>query len=135
MHVVVPLARRYEWDTAKGFSEAVVKKLAEAVPQRFVAKSGPKNRVGRIFVDYLRNGMSATTASAFSARARAGLGVSMTIDLKQLQEVTAANQWTIVNSIAYLKKRKTDPWRDYAKAQQQRLETAARRLGYSLKSG
>ena len=62
LHVVVPLAPRDDWDTVKDFSQAVVQHLAKVVPQRFVAKSGPKNRVGRIFVDYLRNGRGATTA-------------------------------------------------------------------------
>ncbi len=37
------------------------------------------NRVGKIFVDYLRNGHGQTTAAAFSARARPGLGVSMPV--------------------------------------------------------
>ncbi|WP_371281154.1 hypothetical protein [Variovorax sp. OK605] len=35
----------------------------------FVAKSGPSNRVGKRFVDYLHNGHGVTTAAAFSARA------------------------------------------------------------------
>ena len=37
---------------------------AKAIPPRFAAKSGPSNRVGRIFIDYLRNGLGATTACA-----------------------------------------------------------------------
>jgi CheY-like chemotaxis protein len=58
---------------------------AKAIPPRFAAKSGPSNRVGRIFIDYLRNGLGATTAYAWSARARPGLGGS----------VPLACQWTI----------------------------------------
>ena len=79
LHVVVPMAARLDYDTVKAFSRAIVQHLARTIPQRFVAKSGPANRVGRIFVDYLRNGFNATTAAAFSARARPGLGVSMPI--------------------------------------------------------
>src|SRR5256885_17273451 len=55
LHVVVPIKRLLDWDTVKAFSQAVVQHLAHAVPQRFVAKSGPRNRVGKIFVDYLRS--------------------------------------------------------------------------------
>lgn len=74
-HVVVPLAPRLGYDTVKAFSQAVVQHLARTIPSRLVAKSGPSNRFGKLFVDYLRNGHGATTAAAFSARARPGLGV------------------------------------------------------------
>src|SRR5690606_18231562 len=56
LHVVVPLRRQYDWDTIKSFAHTVVTHLARTLPQIFVAKSGPKNRVGKIFADYLRNG-------------------------------------------------------------------------------
>ena len=73
-----------DYDVVKGFSQAVVTHLAKTIPQRFVAKSGGSNRVGRIFVDYLRNGHGQTTAAAFSARSRPGLGVSMPVAWEQL---------------------------------------------------
>jgi bifunctional non-homologous end joining protein LigD len=68
---VVPVTPKLGYDEVKDFSRAVVVHLARTLPGLFVAKSGAKNRVGRIFVDYLRNGRGATTAAAFSARARA----------------------------------------------------------------
>jgi bifunctional non-homologous end joining protein LigD len=118
MHVVVPVRRDGNWDEVKDFSEAVVVHLARTVPQRFVAKSGPKNRVGRIFIDYLRNGRGATTACAFSARARPGLGVSMPIAWDELEGLASASQWTIVNALDRLKKQRSDPWADYASTRQ-----------------
>ena len=60
LHVVVPIKRLNGWDTVKDFSHAIVQHLAETIPQRFVVKSGPRNRVGKIFIDYLRNGFGAT---------------------------------------------------------------------------
>ena len=53
LHVVVPIAPRWDFDTVKAFSQQVVQHLARTIPQRFVAKSGPANRVGKVFVDYL----------------------------------------------------------------------------------
>ena len=72
LHVVVPVRRVHDGDTVKGFSQAIVQHMARTIPQRFVAKSGPKNRVGKIFIDYLRNGLGATTVCAWSARAGRG---------------------------------------------------------------
>jgi bifunctional non-homologous end joining protein LigD len=97
LHVVVPIRRQYGWDAVKGFSQAVVAHLAQTIPDRFVAKSGPRNRVGKVFVDYLRNGFGATTVSAWSARSRPGLGVSVPVAWDELPALTGAAQWTIAN--------------------------------------
>ncbi len=113
LHVVVPLRRQHDWDTVKAFSQAIVQHLARTLPQVFVAKSGPKNRVGRIFADYLRNGFGATTVAAWSARARPGMGVSVPLAWEELDAVRASNQWTIANIHERLDVGDT-PWDDYA---------------------
>lgn len=97
LHVVVPIKKLHDWDTVKGFSRAVVQHLASTIPQKFVAKSGPKNRVGKIFVDYLRNGFGATTVCAWSARARPGLGVSVPFGWDELHDLSGSAHWTVEN--------------------------------------
>ena len=118
LHVVAPLSARLDYDTVKAFSQRVVQHLAATIPQRFVAKSGPSNRVGKIFVDYLRNGFNATTAAAFSARARPGLGVSMPIAWDELAEIRSGAHWTISDARDRLSFQKVDPWADYWKCKQ-----------------
>jgi bifunctional non-homologous end joining protein LigD len=113
LHVVVPLSARRDYDEVKAFSKRVVEHLAQTIPQRFVAKSGPANRVGKIFVDYLRNGFNATTAAAFSARARPGLGVSMPVHWDELADIRSGAEWTISNARDRLSFQKADPWADY----------------------
>lgn len=95
LHVVVPIKRVHDWDTVKDFSHALVVHLARNIPQRFVAKSGPSNRVGKIFVDYLRNGFGATTASAWTARARPGMGISVPVGWNELASLTSGAHWTV----------------------------------------
>ncbi|MGM9480250.1 DNA ligase D [Roseateles sp. NT4] len=126
LHVVVPLAPKLDYDLVKAFSQAVVMHMAKTIPQRFVAKSGGSNRVGKIFIDYLRNGHGQTTAAAFSARARPGLGVSVPIDWDQLRELKSGAQWSIATAREHLSFEKTDPWADYWKSRQ--TLTAARKL-------
>ena len=113
LHVVVPLSARYEWATVKRFSQAVVQHLAQVIPGRFVATSGPSNRVGRIFVDYLRNSHGATTVAAYSARARPGLGVSMPIAWAMLESLKSGSQWTIATAREHLSFHAEDPWQAY----------------------
>jgi len=129
LHVVVPLAPKLDYDTVKLFSQAIVQHLARTIPQRFVAKSGADNRVGRIFVDYLRNGRSQTTVAAFSARARPGLGVSMPISWDQVSSLKSAAQWSIANAREYLSFETLDPWADYWSAKQT-LTVAMKKLNF-----
>jgi bifunctional non-homologous end joining protein LigD len=129
LHVVVPLAPKLAYDIVKGFSQAAVQHMARVIPQRFVAKSGGSNRVGKIFIDYLRNGHGQTTASAFSARSRPGLGVSMPIDWAQLQDVKSGAQWTIATAREYLSFQAVDPWKGYWTSKQT-LTAAIETLGY-----
>ncbi|MDC0716595.1 DNA ligase D [Nannocystis bainbridge] len=129
LHVVVPLRPTWSFDQVKDFSRAVAEHLAATLPALFVAKSGARNRRGRIFVDYLRNGQTATTVAAFSARARPGLGVSVPLAWTELDKLTAGDQWNIFNVPARLDALRKDPWAGYGN--DQTLDAAAERLAGS----
>ena len=105
---------------------------AQTIPARFVAKSGPANRVGRIFVDYLRNKHGATTVAAFSARARPGLGVSMPVAWEQLATLKSGAQWTISTAREHMSFQKTDPWAGYWTSGQT-LTSAMKVLGFKAR--
>ncbi|WP_395027247.1 DNA ligase D [Comamonas odontotermitis] len=128
LHVVVPIKRLHEWDAVKGFSQAAVQHLARTIPQRFVAKSGPRNRVGRIFVDYLRNGFGATTASAWTVRARPGMGVSIPIAWAELDQVAGGDHWTMQTVDERLRVGNS-PWAAYGSAAVS-LTPAMKTLGF-----
>ena len=113
LHVVVPLLKRHDRDTVKGFAQAIVQHLAKTLPKRFVAKSGPKNRIGKIYIDYLRNGPGASTVAAWSARARPGLGISVPVDWQDLASLRGGDHWTVA-SVHIRLDRGNEPWKDYA---------------------
>lgn len=129
LHIVVPLRRVHDWDTVKGFSRAIVQHLATTLPQHFSARSGPANRVGRVFIDYLRNGYGATTVSAWSARARSGLGVSVPIAWLELDALSGSAHWTVAN-IASRLPTGNSPWDDYDRSAQT-LSGAMKTLGFA----
>lgn len=118
LHVVVPLTPKLSYDQVKQFSQSAVTHMARTIPSRFVSKSGGANRVGKIFIDYLRNGHGQTTAAAFSARARPGMGVSMPVAWEQLKDLKGGAQWTISTAREYLSLQREDPWAAYWKKRQ-----------------
>ncbi len=127
LHVVVPIAPRLDYDVVKDFSQSFVRHMTRVIPSRFVAVAGGGNRVGKIFIDYLRNGHAQTTAAAFSARSRPGLGVSMPVAWEQLKDLKSGAQWTIATAREYMSFQRNDPWSDYWKTKQS-LSTAIKAL-------
>jgi bifunctional non-homologous end joining protein LigD len=128
IHVVVPLTPKGDWAAVKDFSHAIVDHIAALLPERFAAVAGPKNRVGKIFIDYLRNGLGATTACAFGARAREGLPVSMPIHREELAGLEGADQWTVATVHERLETLADDPWADFFDTRQTLTAAMRKRL-------
>ncbi|MGP1613940.1 MAG: DNA ligase D, partial [Pollutimonas bauzanensis] len=131
LHVVVPLKRRHDWDTVKDFSHAIVLHLAQTLPKRYAAKSGPRNRIGKIFIDYLRNGFGATTVAAWSARARPGMGVSVPVSWEEIDSLKSSAQWHVGNIHERLDQG-NEPWKEYGPSAQS-LGGAMKALGFKPK--
>ena len=117
MHIIVPLARQADWDTVKAFAKAIAEFISQQLPERFTATMGPKNRVGKVFIDYLRNSRGASTVVAYSARARPGLPVSVPVARDELDSLTSARQWNVGNLQERLSTLKSDPWAGYSNRQ------------------
>ncbi|MGE8704013.1 MAG: hypothetical protein ACN6O5_15150 [Achromobacter sp.] len=74
-----------------------------------------------------RTHFGATTAAAWSARARSGLGVSVPLSWDELGDVTGGAQWTISNIQNRLDVANS-PWDDYTP---QTISKAMNAIGYS----
>jgi len=129
IHLVVPLTRKHGWDEVKDFSHAIVSHMANLLPERFSAVSGPKNRVGRIFIDYLRNGLGATTICAYAARTREGLPVSVPLFREEVAQIKGGNQWNISNVHERLNEVGDAPWADMKKTRQSITAEMRKRVG------
>jgi bifunctional non-homologous end joining protein LigD len=95
VHVVVPLTPHADWETVKDFSRRFAMALAEAEPDRFVATMSKAKRVGRIFIDYLRNQRGATAAVAYGVRAREHAPVAAPVGWDELDDFDKGGAFTI----------------------------------------
>lgn len=111
LHVAVPLDPPQPWTVAKPFCRQVAAALTQERPHEFIDVAAKSKRLGRIFVDYLRNSRGATSVAAYSLRARPGAPVAMPIEWTQLKKIPAPNVFTLDSTPSYLDKRKNDPWR------------------------
>jgi len=112
LHVVVPIERRFSWPAIKAFTRAIAESMAHDDPKRFIATMSKAKRTGKIFVDYLRNDLTATAVSAFSVRARPGATVSTPLAWSELRPALKPADFTIHTVPGRLAKQSNDPWAD-----------------------
>ncbi|HET6880498.1 MAG TPA: DNA ligase D [Pirellulales bacterium] len=110
LHVVVPIVRRHEWPEIKAFSKGVAQRIADESPERYTTNPLKARRVGRIFIDYLRNERGATSVAAYSTRARQGAPVSVPVEWDELKTDLRADHFNVENLPARLNQLKRDPW-------------------------
>lgn len=117
LHLVMPIRRTIDWQTAKGFAAGIARHLAAHLPDRFTANMARKHRVGRIFVDYLRNGEQATAIAAYSLRARQGAPVAVPLRWEELTPNydLRANAFNLFNVLERVQSQ-GDPWEGYNEA-------------------
>lgn len=114
MHLHVPIAPRYDFSLAKRFCHAVARQLAEEQPSLFTVALAKRERAGKIFLDYLRNGRGATYIAPFSARARAGAPIAVPIPWTALDKDLSPSAYTVRTLATYLRRYPRDPWAGYA---------------------
>ena len=129
LHVVTPLSQpkqaQLDWPIAKAFAQGVVTQMAADSPDHYLTTMAKKDRIGKIFLDYLRNDRMSTAVAVLSTRARAGATVSMPLDWTQVRAGLDPKRFTIRTTPALLARSKA--WKDYDDSARQ-LENAIKRL-------
>ena len=131
LHVMVPLARRHDWDEVKAFSRALAQSIADERPGLYTVKAAKKDRPGRIFIDYLRNAEGAPAVAAYSVRARKGALVATPLHWDELGGRMKPAQFHIANVARRLKGPRPDPWKSFRRTGQTLTAAMKRKLGVS----
>ena len=118
LHVVFPLLPQADWDTVKAFAQSIASAMAADRPDLYTDNMAKSGRRGRIYVDYLRNGMGATAVGAYSTRAREGAPVSVPLAWDELGESIRSNHFTLTNLPKRLAFLDHDPWEGLASLKQ-----------------
>jgi bifunctional non-homologous end joining protein LigD len=129
LHVVTPLKATTNsnagWTEARSLAETICRQMAADSPDLYVIGMAKRIRKGRIFLDFLRNDLMASSVAPFSPRARPAATVSMPLSWSQLRNDLNPTRYTI-HTVPKLIKR-TSAWKDYADAERP-LAPALKRL-------
>ena len=111
-HVVVPLDRSANFDTARAFAKDVAAVLASRYPDRLTVEMRKADRRGRLFLDYLRNAYGQNSVAPYAVRAKPGAPVATPLDWNELGEGSLHSQTYTLSNIFRRLGQKDDPWAD-----------------------
>jgi bifunctional non-homologous end joining protein LigD len=117
LHVVTPLKAgksAVRWPDAKNFAHIICAQMAQDSPTKYLDNMSKSRRVGKIFLDYLRNDRLSTAVAVLSPRARDGAPVSMPVQWKEVRRGLDPMKYTVRSAPKLLQK--TEPWAGYAEA-------------------
>jgi bifunctional non-homologous end joining protein LigD len=110
LHIVVPMARRYDWPQAKAFAKRAAERLAAIAPERYLTRISKAERRGRIFIDYLRNDPTSTAVGPYSTRAREGAPVATPLFWDELSPKLDPRAFDLHTVPKRLQGLRDDPW-------------------------
>ncbi len=128
LHVVVPMAPEMVWPEAREFAHQFVRSMERGNPARYLTKMTKSARVGKIYLDYLRNERGATAVAPYSPRARAGMGVSMPLAWSELK-LAVRPVFRVAEFAEWRGRLKKDPWAGIDGMEQRVTEDAKRAVG------
>jgi len=110
LHVVAPIRAEHEWPEVKAFAHGVAIRMEQANPELLITKMTKSARVGKIYLDYLRNDRGSTAVAPYSPRARAGVPVSLPFSWKELSEAKPS-AYTVADFSRWKARLRRDPWK------------------------
>jgi bifunctional non-homologous end joining protein LigD len=130
-HVVVPLARRADYDVVREFSRDLAELAVRRQSDVFTVEQRKAKRGGRILVDVMRNAYAHTAVSPYAVRPRPGAPVATPLHLEELDDdATRPDRWTL-NTVLDRLADNGDPWQGIFE-DAQTLTSARRRLNDAL---
>jgi bifunctional non-homologous end joining protein LigD len=115
LHIVVPLDRDADFDTAREFAHALCRSVAAEDADLMTVEQRKNKRGKRVFLDDLRNAYGQTSVAPYAVRARPGAPVATPLDWDEVgRSDLQPRKYRIDNLFRRLAQR-DDPWRAIAR--------------------
>jgi bifunctional non-homologous end joining protein LigD len=116
VHVIIPLDASQTWDEITDFASGLARGLALADPDRFIATASKEKRKGKIYIDWLRNRLTASAILPWSLRAKPNASVAVPVSWTELKRLDRADAFDLTTAPA-----RKDPWAAKFFATRQRI--------------
>ncbi len=118
LHIVAPIQPTLTWAELKTAAHNFVLSMERENPDLYLTKMTKSSRVGRIFLDYLRNQRGATAVAPYSPRARVGATISLPLPWTALTR-DVHPVLSVYDVAANHTKLRADPWKALLTTHQQ----------------
>lgn len=138
MHVLIPLGRQCTHAEAKVLGELLAKVIETEHPGIATTARAIPARGGRVYVDYLQNGLGKTLVAPFSVRPKPGAPVSTPLRWSEVNAKLAPSAFTIKTMPKRAKRLKDDPLRPVLEQKpdlRQALARLAERIAHRRNGG
>ena len=99
MHLYVPLGARYHYDQSRQFAELVARQIHRQLPAITSVERNPARRRGKIYLDFLQNGLNQTVAAPYSLRPKPGATVSTPLHWEEVKKGLKKDRFTMNNTL------------------------------------
>lgn len=110
MHVYVPLAGKYTYESVKIFAQIIAREVQIKLPDTTTLERSIKKRNHKIYIDYLQNRKGQTIAAPYSIRPHVGATVSTPLEWSEVHSKLKPSDFTIKNVLSRFEK-KGDIWK------------------------
>jgi bifunctional non-homologous end joining protein LigD len=97
LHVYIPLAAKYDYDTVKDFAHIIAKLVNNKLPGITSIERSPSKRKHKVYLDYLQNRKGQTLAAPYSVRPRPGAPVATPLEWSEVKSGLKPSDYHIKN--------------------------------------
>jgi bifunctional non-homologous end joining protein LigD len=97
------LGAKYDYEASKEFGRKIAKCVHKLLPKFTSVERKTKDRVGKMYIDFLMNRPQASVAAPYSLRPKPGATVSMPLHWEEVKPGLKMKDFTMLNAIDRVK--------------------------------
>jgi len=116
LHVTIPLKQKQTFRHVRLFAQTIARAVVKKQPEKITLEVRKEKRVGKIFIDTLRNQWAQHAVAPYSVRIIESAPVATPLFWEDLENPKLTAQFYTINTVLKKLEREGDPWKDFKKS-------------------